>query len=228
MRHAQQELRTVVATNKARKQRLISIALDRLGYQEYLDGRDSIDRNITAFYAKLQKKDSPKNAKKKKQKLHDPAASEHPNHLQNHVNHSSGSGNSGLSVPPSILVPCPAALGLNPDDELKLHVSEQLQQLVHTRRLWVDTVGAVFDEKQRQQPGRIWGLMTESVYKGVDEEVRAALMEVQDQEAKSAAVMAPVPSSSGQKAARKIIGNAHLPPDKGKAKEERGDEMDVG
>ena len=229
LRHAQRELRTVVATNKARKQCLISIAIDRLGHQEYLDGRDSIDRNITAFYAKLQKKDSPKNAKKKKQKLHDAASSEHFNHLQNHVNHSSGSGHIGSSIPPSMLVPCPAALGLNPDNELKLHVSEQLRQLVQTRRLWVDTIGTVFEEMQRQKPGRIWGLPTDSVYKGVDEEVRAALIDVQDQEAKSTTVMAPAPSCSGQKGVGKILGNAHLPPDKGKAKEERGgDEMDVG
>ena len=65
LREAQRELRKVAATNKARKARLVSIACDRLGYQEYLEVRDSIDRNITTLYHKLQRKDVPKVSKKK-------------------------------------------------------------------------------------------------------------------------------------------------------------------
>ena len=36
-------------------------------------------------------------------------------------------------------------------------------------------VGAIFDEKERENPGRIYGLPKESVFQGVDEEVEALL-----------------------------------------------------
>ena len=65
LRHAQTELRTVLATNKARRRRLAAIAKDRLAYQEYVDTRDSLDKAITNLYAKLQKRDGPKSNKKK-------------------------------------------------------------------------------------------------------------------------------------------------------------------
>lgn len=159
LRHAQKELRTVVATNKKRKERLAAIARDRLGYQEYIDLRDSIDRNITNTFSKLQKKDVPKLGKKKK-KLNDPSVNGTP---------------SGTMTPAGVPPPCPAALGLGPDDNNKLVLSEQLRQLVDTRRQWVDAVGGVFDEKQRENPGRIWGLPKQSVYEGIDEEVRLML-----------------------------------------------------
>jgi transcriptional adapter 3 len=74
LREAQRELRKAVATNKARKARLVDIARDRLGYQEYLELRDSIDKNITNLYTKLQKKDTPKLSKKKKKSLQGAAA----------------------------------------------------------------------------------------------------------------------------------------------------------
>ncbi|KAH6919207.1 histone acetyltransferases subunit 3-domain-containing protein [Coprinopsis sp. MPI-PUGE-AT-0042] len=69
LRQAQSEFRVVLATNKLRKERLASIARDRLGYQEYLEIRDTIDKNITNLYSKLQKKDVPKLSKKKKKPL---------------------------------------------------------------------------------------------------------------------------------------------------------------
>ncbi|KAJ7491039.1 histone acetyltransferases subunit 3-domain-containing protein [Mycena latifolia] len=155
LRHAQRELRTVVATNKARKARLATIARDRLGYQEYLELRDSIDRNIANTFTKLQKKDGPKVSKKKK-KLGDASAAGTP---------VPGEGSAGPPPPP----PCPAALGLGPDDDNRLVVSEQLRQLVETRRQWVDAVGGVFEQKQRERPGSMWGFPETSVYEGVDE-----------------------------------------------------------
>lgn len=160
LRHAQRELRTVVATNKARKARLAAIARDRLGYQEYLELRDSIDRNIANTFTKLQKKDGPKVSKKKK-KLGDASVTGTP-----------VPGEGGPPLPP----PCPAALGLGPDDDNQLVVSEQLRQLVETRRQWVDTVGGVFEQKQRERPGSMWGFPESSVYEGVDEEVQALLL----------------------------------------------------
>ncbi len=56
------------------------------------------------------------------------------------------------------LPPCPAALGLGPDEKNHLVVTKQLKQLVDTRRQWVDTVGKVFEKKQEESPGRIWGV----------------------------------------------------------------------
>lgn len=221
LRHAQREFRTVVATNKARKQRLIAIARDRLGYQEYIELRDSLDKNITTLYAKLQKKDSPKNSKKKKQqqKHTDVAASSDGGHNHNGSNCSSSNGNGTGAPLLSSLAPCPASLGLNPDDDLALRLNDQLKQLVETRRQWVDTVGAVFDEKQRENPGCIWGLPTESIYAEVEEEVRAVLLA-------QAQVLPHSNSTSGPSSLSCPAINAHN--DKGKAKEGGGDDMDVG
>jgi len=91
-------------------------------------------------------------------------------------------------VPLSSLAPCPAALGLTPDEDNHLTVNEQLKQLVETRRQWVDTVGAIFDEKELENPGRIYGTPKESVYTGVEEEVWASLV--------GQASNAPVPNHS--------------------------------
>ncbi|KAL6308672.1 histone acetyltransferases subunit 3-domain-containing protein [Sparassis latifolia] len=153
LRHAQRELRTVFATNKARKARLVDIGRDRLGYQEYLELRDSLDKNITTFYTKLQRKDGPKANKKKKK----------PGEPNGAVNGATG----GVASLP----PCPAAIGLGPDEENHLVVPEQLKRLVQTRRQWVDTIGGVFDEKQRDSPGRIWSLPKTSIYEGIEEEI---------------------------------------------------------
>lgn len=162
LRQAQAQLRTVVATNKARKERLASIVRDRLGYQEYVDLRESIDKNISNLYSKLQKKDVPKLAKKKKKGLD-----------VNGSAPSNGNGNSNSLN--NLPAPHPAALGLNPDDDHALVISEQLRQLVETRRKWVDTVGTVFDEKQEESPGRIWGLPKESIFSGIDVDVSRSI-----------------------------------------------------
>ena len=163
LRQAQRDLREVVATNKARRQRLAAIARDRLGYQEYLDLRESIDKNISNTYAKLQKKDTPKLAKKKKKGLG--------------VDVNGNSSSASLPPPGSLgtIAPHPAALGLNPDEDHTLVIPDQLKQLVETRRQWVDQVGAIFEEKQRENPGRIWELPKKSVFEGIEEEVKVSL-----------------------------------------------------
>ena len=148
----------MLATNKERKQRLVEIARDRLAYQEYSEARDSLDKNITTIYTKLQKKDAPKSTKKKKKGVvsaNDHAGSEPPQ--------------------PPAPVPCPAALGLGPDTENKLVIPDTLKDLVRTRKQWVQTVGGVFETKQKENPGRIWGVPLKSVFEGIDEEVRVAL-----------------------------------------------------
>ncbi|KIJ04436.1 hypothetical protein PAXINDRAFT_104179 [Paxillus involutus ATCC 200175] len=154
LRHAQSELRTVVAMNKARRERLASIAKDRLGYQEYLELRDSLDKSIASLYGKLQKKDAPKLGKKKKK---GPEINGNAN------------GNGTIVELPK---PPPSALGLGPDYDLRLVVPDQLKQLVETRRQWVTTVGGIFDEKERECPGRIWGLPKKSIYEGLEEAVK--------------------------------------------------------
>lgn len=166
LRQAQAELRQVVATNKARKARLISIARDRLGYQEYLDLRDSIDKNISSLFTKLQKKDMPKLSKKKRK-----VDGSESGGAGNGVN---GTGNGALL---SNLAPSPAAVGFNQDDDQHLLVNDQLKHLVETRRQWVDTIGSVFEQKERENPGRIWGLPKESVYQGIEKDVQRLLVD---------------------------------------------------
>lgn len=156
LRHAQAELRTVLATNKARRARLAAVARDRLAYQEYIDLRDALDKNIANLYAKLQKKDGPKSHKKKKK----------PTEIN-------GAANGVNGVP--IIGPSPASLGLAHTDEYELTVPEQLKQLVQTRRQWVDTVGSVFEQKERESPGRILGLPKRSLYEGIHDEVAQEL-----------------------------------------------------
>jgi len=109
----------------------------------------SLSLNISSVYTKLQKRDGPKSGKKKK--------------------------TNGTELSPFTPTPCPAALGLGPDEENQLLVPEQLKQLVQTRDQWVDTVGGVFETKQRERPGRIWGLPQKSVFNGIDEQVQLIL-----------------------------------------------------
>lgn len=193
LRQAQNELRTVVATNKARKARLASIARDRIGFQEYVDLRESIDKNISTLYTKLQKKEGPKASKNKKKKG---SSSE--------VNGGANGSANGSAGP---LGTWPAAAGLGPDEDNLLKVPEQLNQLVQTRRKWVDTVGGVFEEKQRESPGRIWGLPKTNVYDGLEEEVQELLR------------------AGPEGLAGAMEGNAK---GKGKARQMGGDYMDIG
>ncbi|KAI0303296.1 histone acetyltransferases subunit 3-domain-containing protein [Multifurca ochricompacta] len=156
LRQAQHELRVVVATNRARKARLLAIAKDRLGYQEYVEAREALDKNILALYMKLQKKDGPKVSKKKKSK-------------------SEANGVPPASAATSTIGTWPSAAGLGPDDENMLRVPEVLAQLVATRRQWVDSVGSVFDAMECEQPGAIYGLPEGSIYEGLDVEVSTLL-----------------------------------------------------
>jgi transcriptional adapter 3 len=155
LRQAQRQLKQLVAINKARKARLAEIARDRLAYQEYVEVRDSIDKNINITYTRLQKKDGPKvNKKKKKGEVT--------------VN---GIGTNGVAAP----LPNPASIGLGPDDENTLAVPDALRTLVETRREWVDVIGGAFEAKEMECPGRIRGLPQKSVFEGIEEDVRQEL-----------------------------------------------------
>lgn len=182
--------------------RLAAAAEDRLAYQEYVDGRDALDKNITTLYSKLQKKDGPKVNKKKKQKGDPPP----------------GSANGVALTGTAALPPCPAALGLSPDEHNMLHVPDQLQELVHTRRNWVDVIGNVFEEKERDSPGRIWGFPQESVYMGIEDEVRENL-----------ARLPPPGPAAGPSTAVVTNGKANgVVARTTKGKGRAGDEMEVG
>lgn len=145
--------------NKARRARLVEIARDRLAYQEYVDIRETLDKNITTAYSKLQKKDGPKVHKKKKK----------PEPAVNGIN-----GNGAAPAVP-VPLPNPAALGLGPDEENRLVVPDGLRQLVETRRNWVRVIGGGFDEIEQHTPGRVRGVPSRSVFEGIDEEVRKEL-----------------------------------------------------
>ncbi|KZV72476.1 hypothetical protein PENSPDRAFT_649751 [Peniophora sp. CONT] len=160
LRHAQEELREVSATNKARKARLVNIAKDRLGYQEYLELRDTLDQNIMALYHRLQRKDSPRNAKKKSHKKGAAAAA---------------AAEEKLATSAQALGMWPCALGLGPNEENELIVAKELQGMMDTRRQWIENVGAIFEEKEADQPERIYGLPERSVYEGIEEEVASLL-----------------------------------------------------
>lgn len=134
---------------------------DRIGYQEYIDLRDSIDKNISTLYTKLQKKEGPKAPKNKKKKG-----------SSTEVN---GAANGSMNGSAAATGTWPASAGLGPDEDNLLKVPEQLSQLVATRRKWVDAVGGVFDEKQKESPGRIFGLPKTSIYEGIEEEVQELL-----------------------------------------------------
>ncbi|KAJ3801575.1 histone acetyltransferases subunit 3-domain-containing protein [Lentinula aff. detonsa] len=172
LRINQAELRRVSATNRLRKARYAEIASDRVAWAEYLELRDSIDKNITNVYNKLQKlqkaqKDAPKLGRKKKLKSEDSTP-------VNGVNGSKGNGSVNGDVPP--LPPCPAALGLGPDEDNQLVVSETLKQLIQTRRNWAKLGEALLDDKEgpimdRPRRGRLVGFPRESIFKGVEEEV---------------------------------------------------------
>ncbi|KAI0093838.1 histone acetyltransferases subunit 3-domain-containing protein [Irpex rosettiformis] len=157
LRHAQAELRKVVAINKTRRARLAAIARDRLGYQFYLEDREDLDKCISNLYTKLQKKSEGPKSHKKKKKVPEP----------------NGAANALNSA--AVIAPSPAALGLTPTDDYELNVPEQLRQYVQTRRRYVDAVGKVFEAKERESPGRIYGLPKTSIYEGIDEEVQREL-----------------------------------------------------
>ena len=137
--------------------RLAAIARDRLAYQEYLDVRESLDRSINGLYARYQRKDVHR-ANEKRKKDH-----------------------KRKSVPkdeePEEPSQCPAALGLGPDENNTLFVNKQLAELVRTRREWVDQVGAIFEEKDAEQPGRIHGIPQESVFADMEDEIAAFMVE---------------------------------------------------
>ncbi|KAJ4482103.1 histone acetyltransferases subunit 3-domain-containing protein [Lentinula aciculospora] len=221
LRINQAELRRVSASNRSRKARYAEIARDRLAWAEYLELRDSIDRNITNVYTKLQKmqkaqKDAPKLGRKKKLKSEDSTP-------VNGANGSNGNGSVNGDVPP--LPPCPAALGLGPDEDNQLIVSETLRQLVQTRRNWVKLGETLLDEKEvmeRPRRGRLVGFPSESIFKGIDEEVEELMRDWERHNVERDQV-----EHNGSGLKIQLNGHVQAAYGKGKGKA-RDDQMDVG
>jgi transcriptional adapter 3 len=151
-------LREQLVLNKARRTRLHSIAQDRLAYQEYLETRDVLDRQITTVYTRLQKKDSVKSANLKKRKKPGSSAAQAEREEKEKEKERE--------------MMCLAALGLGPDPTGKLVVPESLQHAVRLRRRWVDVVGKELTRKQELNPGRLYGVPSKSIYEGIDADVK--------------------------------------------------------
>ncbi|EJD06223.1 uncharacterized protein FOMMEDRAFT_166470 [Fomitiporia mediterranea MF3/22] len=167
LRQAQRQFREVAATNKARRMRLVELARERLAYQEYVDMRETLDKNILSTYTKLQKKDGPKvNKKKKKGDSSVPGGG-------------SGAGANGINGvnggPSTVPLPNPASLGLGPNEDGVLAVPDSLRALVETRQGWVEVIGGSYEERERECPGRVKGVPTKSVFEGIDDEVKKIL-----------------------------------------------------
>lgn len=137
-----------------------AIAQERVAYQEYVETREMIDRNITSIYSRLQKRDTTKSASAKKRKRPGSAAM--------------------MEEEKKEKPQAPAALGLGPDPSGKLVVTEQLKQNVDLRRNWVDKVGSTMRKIQEEHPGRCWGLPPKSIYENLEEEIR--LLEQREKE----------------------------------------------
>lgn len=188
LRQAQRQLRAVTAENKCRRARLTEAARDRLAYQEYVDTREALDKNIASAYAKLQKKEGPKASKKKKKggdvrgerererEREASAGLNGVNGMVNGIGGGGGPGGAGVNAGPVVVpLPNPASLGLGPDEDNTLTVPETLKGLVETRRQWVDVIGGSFEEMERETSGRVRGVPARSVFEGVEEEVRGIL-----------------------------------------------------
>ncbi|KAJ3887256.1 histone acetyltransferases subunit 3-domain-containing protein [Lentinula edodes] len=246
LRINQAELRRVSAINRLRKARYAEIARDRVAWAEYLELRESIDRNITNVYNKLQKmqkaqRDAPKLGRKKKFKSEESTP-------VNGVNGFNGNGSVNGDTPPLPL--CPAALGLGPDEDNQLVVSETLKQLVQTRRNWVKLGETLLDEKEvmeRPRRGRLVGFPKESIFKGIEEEVEELMRDwerhnVEREQAEGQAKITTTTNSrvgattvphsndtSTSGSGLKIHLNGHVQATYGKGKgKARDDQMDVG
>ncbi len=159
-----------------------------------------MDKVISGLYTKLQKKDGPKVNKKKKKAVD--------------VNGSANGTTNGNGLPP----PCPAALGLGPDEENRLVVPEQLKHHVNARREFVDYIGSNFAEIESEHPGRLYGLPQKSVFEGIEEEIQRELERLAP----------PGPPQAGPSGSGQVNGpSSDSRSQKGKAKA-RGDEMDLG
>lgn len=146
LRTCQRLLRDQIEINRARKARLLELAQDRVAYQEYLDSKESIERNILAAFAKLQKpRGPPAGSSNKKKKLPAGARPEDAGPL-----------------------PHPAVAGLVLSNDGQLGVPPPLRSLIEVRNQFVRAFGAALEQRESEAPGSIYGLPSSSVFADLD------------------------------------------------------------
>ncbi|KAG8927636.1 Transcriptional regulator [Tulasnella sp. 417] len=144
LRRCQSLLQEQRSINIQRKNRLLSIARDRLAYQDYQNTLDSLEKSITAGYTKMLKaaaKAAPKKGKKDKDKPGVPG------------------GTTVAEGDPGVGTGYGGQVVLNPPDSLL--------EKVRLRDRWVSVFGKAMDEWERREPGRLTGLPERSIYEGL-------------------------------------------------------------
>ncbi|KAH7093936.1 histone acetyltransferases subunit 3-domain-containing protein [Auriculariales sp. MPI-PUGE-AT-0066] len=143
LRTCQRLLRDQMSINQQRKARLLALAEDRVAYQDYLDSKESMERNLLAMYQKQQKPRitaPPVNKKKKQVKTDEPAGPQ----------------------------PHPAGTGFTLTTDGHLHVPATMKKLVDTRNRFVDAVTPGLAAREREEPGTYWSLPPTSIYESLN------------------------------------------------------------
>jgi len=154
-----------------RKKRLLEIAKVRIAYHEYEAIKEGIENNIAAAFSRIGKSGASKTPKKNK-KTKDRIASSlvvDP-------------GNGGPAGIPG--------LGIFAMDGT-VEVPDDIKEMLHTLEMWKEDVGKAFEQRQKEQPGLVWGLPPTSIYEGLDQDIKAAELEEEREQKVNTQVLAP-------------------------------------
>ncbi|KZO90388.1 hypothetical protein CALVIDRAFT_542713 [Calocera viscosa TUFC12733] len=172
LRQCQKLLKDQMSLNAARKYRLLKRCEDRLAYQDYVHQLERMDEQILSEYQKLTKK-AAQEAKKSRQA----SASSAGVHKANGKERERGeraSTAASASHSPSVDPRSSAA-----PEVKRPTVPAELLHAVRIRQRLVDELGSVFEQGERECPGRFWGLPEQSLYRGITvEEGRNVLRRV--------------------------------------------------
>jgi transcriptional adapter 3 len=139
LRACQRQLRDQMATNEARKARLIGLVRDRIAYQEYETLRDSMEKEIENGWVKLQRAVKRKAAKP--------------------TGRDKATGSTPSAATPSNTG---QANGVTTRGEKeRVPVGEALLALLDKRRRFIDSLATMFEDAE---PGRYRGYPEKSVY----------------------------------------------------------------
>jgi transcriptional adapter 3 len=145
LRACQRQLRDQMEINEARKARLAEVVRDRMAYQEYEGLRDSVEKEIEAGWAKLQRAVKRKAAKAKERGSNTVAA-----------------GTPSAATPTSAAAPANGVVTRGAEKEQqRVPVSDSIVSALEKRRRFVDSLAPLFDDAE---PGRFRGFPTESIY----------------------------------------------------------------
>ncbi|EJU05837.1 hypothetical protein DACRYDRAFT_113871 [Dacryopinax primogenitus] len=169
LRQCQKLLKDQMALNAARKYRLLKRCEDRLAYQDYVHQLERMDEQILSEWQKLSKKTTA-DAKKGNSSGHtrQPSTSS--------VSKTKPTGTNGISkarsqsVSQSPVDPRSTSAAPGEGQSKRPLVPPELLHVVRIRQRLVDELGTVFEQGERECPGRFWGLPEESLYKGISVE----------------------------------------------------------